>query len=220
MQSDAMRTVKRTAIVVAATFALLAVGAIYMLYGWPRPPDTTDPAVFAGDGAQVNYCDLPLLDGNGARAADIPKAYTPDCGWTRWPMPVLADCREPLSPEAADLRGLWRSADAEAPHVERIEQCGDRVVVTAAGIIHDFHADGTLANGSRDIEPPSCFNTWVAIDWRDRVLNFRPFGGPVVLVTRRRDGENLLFKYPGRGERRLERICEVPQAARTPPART
>ena len=51
MQSDAMRTVKRTAIVVAATFALLAVGAIYMLYGWPRPPDTTDPAVFAGDGA-------------------------------------------------------------------------------------------------------------------------------------------------------------------------
>lgn len=214
-----MSNLSRIALAFAAILALLAAGVVFMLYGWPRPADTTDPAVFAGDGALVNYCNLPVLDGQGPRAADIPKAYTPDCGWTRWPMPVLADCREPLPPHAVDLRGLWRSADPDAPHVERIEQCGDRVVVTAAGIIHDFHADGTLANGSRDIEPPSCMNTWVAIDWRDRVLRFRPFGGPLVLVTRRRDGEDLLFKYPGRGERRLERICAMPEDAATWPAR-
>ena len=185
-----------------------------VLFLWPRPADTTDPAIFEADGATLDYCSaaaLPALDGSGLTADEIPKAFTPGCGWTRWPLPVLGACTEPLGPGAADLRGLWRSTDPARPHVERIEQCGDRVVVTTAGIIHDFRTDGTVANGSRDIEPPSCMNTWVAIEWREDVLSFRPFGGPVVAVTRSLEDDELLWTYPGQPPMHLERICRVAQ---------
>ncbi len=211
-----MRALKRAGIAVGAAVGGFVLIAASVLFLWPRPPDTTDPAIFAADGADLNYCDLPELDGNGPTAADIPKAYTPGCGWSRWPMPVLADCREPLAPDAADLRGLWRSRSGEPFHVERVEQCGDRVVVTAAGVIHDFHADGTVANGSRDVGL-WCVNTWVAIEWRDKVLSFRALGAPYVIVERERVGEHLRFSYPGRGERLLERACRIPEAARTAP---
>lgn len=206
-----------------ATITLgVAVGGILVvvagaLFLWPRPPDTTDPAIFAADGAAIDYCEQPALDGNGPAAADIPKAFTPGCGWERWPLPVLGSCREPLAPDAADLRGLWVSRDGEGHHVERIEQCGDRVVVTAAGVIHDFHADGTVANGSRDVGL-WCVNTWVAIEWRNKVLSFRPFGAPFVIVERERVGEHLRFSYPSRGDRLLERACRIPPEARAPAA--
>ena len=36
-------------------------------------------------------------------------------------------------------------------HVERIEQCGDRVVVTAGRVIHDMRADGVLEHGVDDV---------------------------------------------------------------------
>ena len=50
---------------------------------------------------------------------------------SQWPEPILAACTEPLPEGVPDLRGLW----ADAGHVERIEQCGERVVVTSSGII-------------------------------------------------------------------------------------
>ena len=154
-------------------------------------------------------------------ARDIPKAFTPGCGWQRWPMPVLADCTEPLADGVADLRGLWRSTwPAGFDHVERIEQCGNRTVVTSAGVIHDFITDGTLANGSRDIEPPSCMNTWVAIDWQDGVQKYHPFGLPFTIVTRERQGDTLVWHYPKFGEVRMERICKVPAAHGGVPARS
>lgn len=218
--------------------AALIGGALAMLFLYPRPSDTTAPAVFAGDGADLDYCRLPELDGSGPAAADIPKAYTPGCGWESWPMPVLADCTEPLAEGVEDLRGLWRgmpgSRDVPASsarddpassarddptssardHVERIEQCGDRTVVTAAGIIHDFHTDGTLRNGSRDVEPPRCMNTWVAIEWENGVMKFRPFGLPFVAATRLIQDEQLIWTYPGAGELRMDRICRVPESHR------
>lgn len=212
-----MQALKRAAI----TFGVAVVGLLVVCAGalflWPRPPDTTDPAIFTADGADLDYCDLPVLDGQGPAAADIPKAYTPGCGWQRWPLPVLGGCREPLAPDAADLRGVWVSRAGDGDHVERIEQCGDRVVVTAAGVIHDFHTDGTVANGSRDVGL-WCVNTWVAIEWRDKVLRFRPLGGPFVIVERERVGERLRFSYPGRGERLLERACRIPPTAQAPRA--
>ena len=181
-----------------------------MLFGYPRPANTTDPAIFSASGAEVDYCDLPDLNGKGKWAADIPKAYTPGCGWDEWPMPVLADCTEPLAPEADDLRGLWKSTATGDNHIERIEQCGNRVVVTAAGIIHDFRTDGTVANGSRDVEPPRCTNTWAAIEWRENVMSFRPFGLPFVAVTRYMKEKQVMWSYPGRGEVAMERICRFP----------
>lgn len=195
---------------------LFVAGVVGMLFGYPRPPDTTEARVFANDGANVDYCNLPELDGKGLTAADIPKAFSPGCGWTRWPMPVLANCTEPLANGVADLRGLWRSTSpADLDHVERVEQCGNRTVVTAAGIIHDFIADGTVANGSRDIQPSGCMNTWVAIDWENGVQKYHPFGLPYTIVTRERQNEELVWHYPAIGEVRMERICAVPREHRT-----
>src|SRR5438552_1907051 len=108
----------------------------------------------------------PLLSaarGSVLDADDIPVAHTPAGGFTTMPAPILAGCTEPLTPHAPDLRGTWR-ADAvtidgvTAParhrlwrHVERIEQCGNRVVVTAGGVIHDMRADGTVEHGVDDV---------------------------------------------------------------------
>jgi len=197
---------------VAAVLALLLSTFVVVLFVWPRPPDTTDTRIFEGDAGTVDHCELPALDGAGRLADDIPKAFTPGCGYERFPMPVLAECREPLAPGVVDIRGLWLAEEGPLPgHVERIEQCGDRTVVTAGGVIHDFRTDGTLARGSRDVEPPSCVNTWVSIEWVDDVLRFHPFGLPYTIVTRRLEGEELLWTYPRfEGEIRMKRICRVP----------
>ena len=66
----------------------------------------TDPAVLAGDGSTVDYCALPELDGSGLMATDIPKGNTPGCAYEHFPMPILADCTEPLVDGAQDIRGL------------------------------------------------------------------------------------------------------------------
>ena len=78
------------------------------------------------------------------------------------PPPVLAACTEPLAPNAPDLRGLWKAHAVEgggqpAPdhpligHEERIEQCGNRVVITAGRVVHDMRAEGTLEHGVKDV---------------------------------------------------------------------
>ena len=94
---------------------------------------------------------------------DIPVAHTPPGGYgDHFPAPVLAGCTEPLAGGAPDLRGLWQVSEVEVNgeldpdhqvvgHVQRIEQCGDRLVVTAGGIIHDMRCDGTEANGVHDV---------------------------------------------------------------------
>jgi hypothetical protein len=204
----------------AAGAGLLLLVAAGVLFLWPRPPDTTDVRLFQGDARAVDHCALPVLDGRGRRADDIPRAFTPGCGWTRFPLPVLAGCREPLPPGVPDLRGLWIAEDGPAAgHVERIEQCGDRVVVTSSGVIHDFRTDGTLARGSRDVEPPLCINTWAAVEWVGDVLRFRPFGLPFTIVTRRMDGDELVWTYPRfEGEVRMKRICRVPDRLAGAPA--
>jgi hypothetical protein len=195
----------------AGLIALLLTTLAVVLFAWPRPPDTTEARVFAGDASLLDHCAVPSLDGSGKEADDIPKAFTPGCGWTRFPMPVLAECTEPLAPDAVDMRGLWLAYSGAPGHLERIEQCGDRTVVTSTGIIHDFRTDGSLANGSRDVEPPLCANTFVSVDYRDGVMEFHPFGLPNTVVRRWMDGEELVWTYPRiEGEVRMKRICELP----------
>ena len=70
----------------------------------PRPPLSIDPGVLAGDGSTMDYCALPVLDGSGKSAIDIPKGNTPGCGYDHFPLPVLAGCTEPL-PIGADDPG-------------------------------------------------------------------------------------------------------------------
>jgi hypothetical protein len=126
------------------------------------------------------------------------------------PPPVLGTCDEPLAEDAPDLRGLWRAVRVESEgrvlaehplnsHVERIEQCGNRVVITSEPVIHDMRADGTLANGVDDVAA-------ARLDQRIRVsavfkegrLELHPFGlepGRPPLVTRQIVDGELVWNY-------------------------
>lgn len=139
------------------------------------------------------------------RADEIPVAHTPDGFWTEMPPPVLDGCTEPLHPDAPDLRGTWRAVHVErggaavgsdAPeleHVERIEQCGDRVVVTSSGIIHDMRADGVLEHGVHDVSAANGGEIHVTASFEDGRLVLRPEGLPVEVV-RWREGHQLVWQ--------------------------
>ncbi|MDH5172147.1 MAG: hypothetical protein OEW92_06995 [Gammaproteobacteria bacterium] len=97
-------------------------------------------------------------------ADDIPIANTPPGGYgNAFPPPVLAECTEPLVDGAPDLRGIWKAVHVERDgqpaaaddrlyhYVERIEQCGNRIVDMGGGTIADGRADGTAENGIHDV---------------------------------------------------------------------
>ncbi len=189
---------------------ITTLGLYSFLTYWPRPDDTTPAWVYASDGASLNYCNIPELDGNGLVAADIPKAYTPGCRYETMPMPVLRNCREPLAENVKDMRGLWLAESGLEGHIERIEQCGNRMVVTSVGILHDFVMDGTLENGARDIQPP-CLNfaTAIRVDEEGTVI-FKLFG-LFDAVTRKMDGDKLIFTYIDGTPTRMKRVCYLPE---------
>ncbi len=145
-------------------------------------------------------------------------AHTPPGGYgAQMPEPVLAECDEPLVDGAPDLRGLWRAVAVEidsqpAPpdhpslrHVQRIEQCGDRIVITAGGVIHDMRCDGTEENGVNDVAEFD-FETPITVvaTYEDGVHTLRPVGVPVV-VTRHLEGDTLVWHYLNLTAR-LERV--------------
>ena len=133
-------------------------------------------------------------------ATDIPVAKTPPGGWKEMPPPVLAGCDEPLAPGVPDMRGTWKAFAVEVngepvddlSHVERIEQAGNRVVITASGIIHDMYADGTLENGVNDVAARSFQPISVAASWEDEKLVLRP-NNAFVAVTRHMEGDVLVW---------------------------
>jgi hypothetical protein len=146
------------------------------------------------------------------RARDIPLAHTPPGGYgSELPPPILAGCDEPLADGAPDLRGTWKLVsmepviDAVLDHVERIEQAGDRICVTTEGLIHDMFADGTVEHGVHDVDgagrPIS-----VVCTFEDGVHVLRPVGLDVE-VTRRLDGDQLVWTYGPMFTARLERVC-------------
>ncbi|MEO2183594.1 MAG: hypothetical protein ABGY43_14975, partial [bacterium] len=98
--------------------SLFLVAFIFVFFS-ARPPLTIDAVTLAGDGSTINYCELNTLDGSGRVAADIPKANTPGCGYDHFPLPVLAECTEPLVEGADDIRGLWVGTEGKVGHVER-----------------------------------------------------------------------------------------------------
>ena len=188
---------------------VLAVGLLLYAFLVPRPLDTTDPAIFLQDGNSINYCDLPVLDGSGRTADEIPKAYTPGCAYTTVPMPILAECTEPLADGVVDMRGLWQGVSGRVGHLERIEQCGNRVVVTTYGLIHDFRVDGTLRNGTRDVGAMcNNFNTAIHFDNKG-VMVFRLFD-LFDTVFREMRGEEMIFTFVDGIETRTQRLCYYP----------
>jgi hypothetical protein len=150
--------------------------------------------------------------------SDIPVAHTPPGGYgSVMPPPVLEACAEPLVDDAPDLRGMWRVVAVETEggpvsdhpvlgHLQRIEQCGDRLVVTAGGIVHDMRCDGTEANGVNDVaEFDHATPITVVATYEGEVHVLRPVGLPGVEVTRRLDGDQIVWTYLG-FTARLERL--------------
>lgn len=211
-----------TLIVLASCLVL----AFWLLYFSPRPPLTTDPATLAGDGSLVDYCELRELDGSGLMAADIPKGNTPGCGYSHFPLPVLAACTEPLRAGAADIRGLWVGvAGSHVGHVERIEQCGARTVVTTAGIIHDYGPNSTLGENTDDTEGSVLFSigdtdycprSSASMVWNEGVLEFHVFGWGPVVVRRYLDQGQLIWEYADGSVTRMNRICQLPESEKIP----
>jgi hypothetical protein len=211
------------------SIVVLFLAAFWQLFFSARPPLTTDPATLVGDGSTVDYCDLPALDGSGKLAADIPKGNTPGCGYSHFPLPILAECTEPLVDDAADIRGLWLGVEGEhSGHVERIEQCGRRTVVTSSGIIHDGGPNSTLGETSNDTEGgvvftvanrEYCPRTSASMIWNDRVLDFHVFGWGPVVVRRYLDGEQLIWEYADGSVTRMDRLCTLPEEQQVPQLR-
>jgi hypothetical protein len=151
---------------------------------------------------------------------EIPKAFTPAGGYgAEMPAPVLANCSDQLALNFPDFRGLWRAIDVRvkgevAPaqlkvwqHVERIEQAGNRVVITAGGVLHDMYADGTFENGVNDVMAAD-FVTPISISatFENGVLVLRPRGLEGVEVKRWLDGDHLIWEYSTFFTVRLERV--------------
>lgn len=209
--------------------ALLFVLVVWRLFFSARPPVTTDPTTLAGDGSTLDYCVLPELDGSGKTAAEIPKGNTPGCRYDHFPLPILAECTEPLVAGADDIRGLWQAVEGvHVGHVERVEQCGRRTVVTSSGIIHDSGPNSTLGETTNDTEGlvvfilggrEYCPRTSASMVWEDGILNFHVFGWGPVVVRRYLDGAQLVWEYADGSTTRMQRICRLPEDQRVPEPR-
>ena len=207
---------------------LLFICLFWLAYCSPRPQNMTDPAVLVGDGSLIDYCALPELDGSGLIATEIPKGNTPGCAYKHFPMPILAECTEPLVDGAQDIRGLWKAVSGKDGHVERVEQCGARTVITTAGIIHDLGPNSTGGETSNDTEgsvnfvmngKEYCMRTSASATWRNEKLEFNVFGWGPVAVRRYREGEQLVWEYADGSVTRMERICTLPEDYKTPAPR-
>ncbi len=145
----------------------------------------------------------------GRSADEIPVAHTPPGGYRdEFPEPVLAGCSEQLVTGAPDLRGTWEVVEVVADggvvaghpalgSVQRVEQCGDRLVVTGGGIVHDMRCDGTEEHGVHDVaEFDRQTPITVVATYEDGVHVLRPVGIPIE-VTRHREGPDMVWDYLG-----------------------
>lgn len=151
------------------------------------------------------------LESATTKAADLPVAKTPPGRWKEWPPLVLAGCDEPLADGAPDIRGVWLAHKGPMRgHVERNEQAGNRVVITAGGVIHDMFVDGTLDGGVSD-EGVGGAQIRVAARFEDQRLNLYPNDRGVVVVTRYLDGDELVWRW-GPYTSRLRRLSGPAEA--------
>lgn len=220
------RPLLKIALSFMAGLAMIFLAGFWLAFFSPRPPLTTDAATLAGDGSMIDYCRLPALDGTGKRASEIPKGNTPGCAYTHFPLPILAQCTQPLIEGADDLRGLWMGVTGRhIGHVERVEQCGDRTVITSSGIIHDYGANSTGGLNTNDTEgmvmfslgaKEYCPRTSAAMIWQDKKLNFHLFGWGPVVVRRYREGAQLVWEYADGSKTHMDRICDLPESEKIP----
>jgi hypothetical protein len=168
----------------------------------PKPTDLRDykPVTLAPD-----------LESATVMASDIPVAHTPDPRYTSFPEPVLSGCNEPLPEGVPDFRGVWYVYKGRLKgHVERIEQCGNRVVITGGGVIHDMRTDGTLENGVNDINATTGAKISVSARFEDGRLNLR-LNDKFLAATRYLDGDEIIFQY-GPYENHMRRLKTPPSS--------
>jgi len=138
---------------------------------------------------------------------DIPIAHTPHGGYgDSFPSPILSGCTDPLIEGAPDLRGLWQVVEVQVGgdvitdhpalgHIQRVEQCADRLVVTGGGVIHDMRCDGSIERGVRDVpEFDKGTPITVVATYEHGVHVLRPVGLPIE-VRRRRAGADMIWDY-------------------------
>jgi hypothetical protein len=143
-------------------------------------------------------------------ADDIPVAHTPSGGYGEAvPPPVLRECTEPVVAYAPDLRGVWKVVEVRDDdgnvleghralgHVQGVEQCGDRLVVTGCGIVHDMRCDGTETGAVHDVAEFD-YSTPISViaTYEDGVHVLRPVGLPIE-VKRWRVGNDMMWQYLG-----------------------
>ena len=78
--------------------------------------------------------------------------------------------------------------------------------ITSTGIIHDMRADGTLEHGVHDVAAVGGQEIKVVCTFENGVHVLRPDGMPGVEVTRRLDGEQLVWDYGPMFTARMERV--------------
>ena len=100
-------------------------------------------------------------------ATEIPRVHTPIVPFSYgddYPAPYYADCTTPIADGVPDLSGDWIEATVTIngveipsqpnPRRERIEQCGNRILIVSNGVLHEvFAADSSLFNGVNDVDP-------------------------------------------------------------------
>ena len=100
-------------------------------------------------------------------ATEIPRVNTPIVPFSYgedFPEPYYVDCNTPIAEGVPDLRGNWvetsvtingeEIAAQPNPRSERIEQCGNRILIASNGVLHEvFEADSTMFNGVNDVDP-------------------------------------------------------------------
>ena len=75
-----------------------------------------------------------------------PRCMDDPCSDVDW---LLKDCEEPVPAGWLDFNGEWSTDDG---HYERVEQCGDRLIIVGGKVIHDaVHANGNFTDGVHDI---------------------------------------------------------------------
>ncbi|WP_438952530.1 hypothetical protein [Porticoccus sp.] len=78
---------------------------------------------------------------------------------SEWQEPVLSTCTEPLAEGVPDMRGLWSSPG----HSERVEQCGDLVIISGFNYIHGGYATGRVSDGVNDFRAGSNCTAPIAV---------------------------------------------------------
>ena len=117
------------------------------------------------------------------------------------------------------MRGLWKVVESKANgepskrflgSVQRIEQCGNGVIVAGGGVTHDMRCDGTDENGVNDIGEPSSGGRkiTVAATFENGVHILRPKGMPDLTVEREMVDGDLVWRYGPAFVLRLERVEE------------